>query len=34
MKDKNAMKLCEDEHCQPYCHEYQAEISFKAGIND
>ena len=31
MKAKDTIKLCGDEHCQPYCHEAQAEISFKAG---
>ena len=30
-KWEDTVKLCGDEHCQPYCHETQAEISFKAG---
>ena len=28
------MKRCGHIHCEPKCHEVQAEISFKAGIKE
>ena len=31
MEAKDTIKPCGDEHCQPYCHEAQAEVSFKVG---
>jgi len=34
MKAENTIALCNDEHCQPYCHRTQAEISFNAGIKE
>ena len=34
MKAKDTVELCGDERCQPYCHDVQSEISFKAGIKE
>ena len=34
MEAKDTIKLCGDKYCQPYCHNAQVEISFKAGIRE
>ena len=34
MEAKDTVKPCGDEHCQPYCHEAQAEITWDKAIRE